>query len=85
MQTSDIYHRLGPILDKLEVRLLAKQKEALTVTGKPDVGSQASVVTDADLFSDEFLRRELKAQFPDFGFLTEEGSNDLVIPLDARS
>ena len=78
IQSSAIYQDLAPILDQLEPRLLSMQREALTISGKPDVGSQASVVTDADIFSDEFLRRELKAQFPDFGFLTEEGNNALV-------
>ncbi len=74
---AEIYQQLSPILDQLEAKLLAMQQTVLTVTGKPDVGSQANVVTNADLFSDDFLRQQLAAKFPDFGFLTEEGNTQL--------
>lgn len=73
LKNSEIYQKLKPVLDQLDLELLKLRQQPLAVEHKAGVGSQAAVVTAADRFADEFLRRELKKLFPDFGFVTEEG------------
>lgn len=73
LSNSEIYQKLKPVLDQLDLELLKLRQQPLAVEHKKGVGSQAAVVTAADRFADEFLRTELKQLFPEYGFVTEEG------------
>lgn len=42
-----------------------------------EIKSDNSPVTKADKFTDEFLRENLKSEYPEIGFLTEESKDDL--------
>lgn len=87
-----IYEKLKPILDQLDAELLRLREQPLAIEHKDGVGSQAALVTAADRYADEFLRKELKILFPDFGFVTEEGDHQateeyvwIIDPIDGTN
>lgn len=80
------------ILDQLGPKLLSLREQPLVAVHKAGVGSQAAIVTEADRYADEFLRGQLSAAFPEYGFVTEEGVPDLehdylwvIDPIDGTS
>ncbi len=92
LRERDIYQDLKAVLDQLDVELLRLREQPLAVEHKEGVGSQAALVTAADRFADEFLRKELKKMFPDFGFVTEEGDHQateeyvwIIDPIDGTN
>lgn len=88
----DMYQELKPVLDQLDDELLRLRDQSLAVEHKEGVGSQAALVTTADRYADEFLRKELKKLFPDSGFVTEEGDHQateeyvwIIDPIDGTN
>jgi myo-inositol-1(or 4)-monophosphatase len=92
LQERNIYQEIKPVLDQLDIELLRLREKPLVVDHKEGVGSQAALVTAADRFADEYLRKELKKLFPEFGFVTEEGDHQateeyvwIIDPIDGTN